>query len=289
MLSSLKLNPNKETRFLIINPHGADFRLFKSRFPEICEHKKVKSRMELFQLYLAIERDLGATELAHSIASSLAKNFEIGVEIISIDYPRGIVDGGRDPQFAIRSALPDELLSDLSERFKDIHIDATSTIEAKILATPQDCIILDVHTMSTFEYLRELDGKKIPDIISWETMEQYVRSFTEAMQVERPLNILCRDESDSFKASQHIVAELKATLTSIGIRHEEDNPYRILKRYKSHLYFGYRRGLAVDIPKSYLCKDQSIYSLEKLEVDQSKVDNWGKIIAEVLLRSSNLA
>ena len=277
-----------ETRFLIINPHGADFRLFKSRFPEIYEHTKVKSRMELFQLYLAIERDLGATELSHSIASSLAKNLEIGVEIISIDYPRGIVDGGRDPQFAIRSALPDEILSDLFERFKNIHIDATSTIEAKILATPQDCIILDVHTMSTFEYLRELDGKKIPEVISWETMEQYVRSFTEAMQVERSLNILCRDESNTFRASQQIVAELKNALTSLGIRHEEDNPYRILKRYKSHRYFGFRRGLAVDIPKSYLCKDQAIYSLEKLEVDQPKVDYWGKIIAEVLLKSSNL-
>ena len=288
MFSLIKLNPTKETKFLLIDPHGSDFTQFNSKFPEISDHHKVKSKLELFQLYLAIERDLGATELAHSIGKNIAENKEVGVEVISINYPRGLLDGGRDQFYAIRNALPEELLIGLSATFKDIHMDTTAKIESKILGTSPDCIVVDVHTMSTFEYLRELEGKKISDVISWETMNEYVRSFTEAMHLERPLNILCRDESSDFKASPALVHELKSTLRNIGVRHEEDNPYRILKRYKSHTYFGLRRGLAIDIPKSYLCKDQAIYSLEMLEVDQSKIDHWGKIIAGVLSRAAKL-
>jgi hypothetical protein len=233
--------------------------------------------------YLSIERDIGATHLAHALGQEIASQSGQGVEVLSIDYPRGLLDGGRDEHFAVRNALPSEVLDQHTSQWKALHLDTVKKIEDKIQGSDPKSLVIDVHTMSKYEYLRVLDGKTISETVRWQSLGEYVRAFTEANEIIRPFNILCRDEMNQFTSCPKLVARLKERLAAEQVFFEEDVPYRIMKRYRSHAYLNIRRGIAIDLPKDYVCKDQNPYRLEELEVDVTKVKYWGKVLAQAFL------
>lgn len=279
MLSETKYNPEKPTKFIVVDPHGADFSNFLNLHPEIQEHAEVQRNIDLFKKYLSIERDLGATDLAHSLAQKIAISSGNGVEVLSIEYPRGLLDGGREENFAVRCALPKSLLQKYSPQWTKLHLETIKRVENKIIASDQDCLVVDVHTMSKYDFLRFVDGKPISESVTWECLGDYVKAFTDARETTRPFNILCRDESNQFTSCPKIVDRLKEQLAAEAVRFEEDVPYRIMKRYRSHTYLNIRRGIAIDLPKTFISKDQESYRLEHLEVDEKKVKYWGQLLA----------
>ena len=52
-----------------------------------------------------------------------------------------------------------------------------------------------------------------------------------------------------------------------------------MKRYRSYTYLNIRRGVAIDLPKTFVTKEQETYNLAHLEVDQEKVNYWGQLLA----------
>ena len=283
MLSETKYNSEATTKFIILDPHGADFSRFLAMHPEILEHSEIQKELDLFRRYLSIERDLGATELAHAIAQKIATASESGVEVLSIEYPRGLLDGGRDENYAMRYALPKSLLEKYSPEWTRLHSATIKKIEDKIITSHQDCLVIDVHTMSKYEFLRFVDGKPISETAAWEHLGEYVKAFTEATDSPRPFNILCRDETDQFTSCPKMVGRLKEKLLAESVRFEEDVPYRIMKRYRSHTYLNMRRGIAIDLPKTFIAKDQESYKLEHLEIDHEKVKYWGELLANAFI------
>ncbi len=279
MLSETKYNPQNPTKFIVLDPHGADFSNFLNLHPEILKHEEVQRDIDLFKRYLSIERDLGATDLAHSLAQKIAISSGSGVEVLSIEYPRGLLDGGRDEHFAVRCALPKSLLQKYSSQWIALHLETIKRIENKIVASDQDCLVIDVHTMSKYDFLRFVDGKPISESVSWENLGDYVKAFTEARETTRPFNILCRDESHQYTSCPKIVKRLKDQLAAEAVTFEEDVPYRIMKRYRSYTYLNIRRGVAIDLPKTFVTKEQETYNLAHLEVDQEKVNYWGQLLA----------
>ena len=283
MLSETKYNPERPTKFIVLDPHGADFSSFLTLHPEILEHEEVQRDMGLFKKYLSIERDLGATDLAHSLAQKISSASGNGVEVLSIEYPRGLLDGGRDENFAVRCALPASLLEKYSSSWAKLHLETIKRIENKISASAQDCLVIDVHTMSKYDYLRVVDGRPISERVSWESLGDYVKAFTDARERLRPFNILCRDEFGEYTSCPKIVERLKEQLAAEAVSFEEDVPYRIMKRYRSHTYLNIRRGIAIDLPKTFISKEQPTYRLEHLEVDEEKIHYWGQLLANAFL------
>ena len=81
--------------------------------------KKIKRKMNFLE-YVKLEKDSGATELCHEIAKNLeAKG--IASIVVELEYPRGILDGGRVLEKCIRDALPRDLGEQLNSRFLAIH------------------------------------------------------------------------------------------------------------------------------------------------------------------------
>ena len=104
------------SRVMILSPHGSSGENFFREFPEILNHEKIQEKKEEFLRYIELEKDSGATELCHEIAQHLETE-AIGSIVVELEYPRGILDGGRVLEKCIRDALPRDLGEQLNSRF----------------------------------------------------------------------------------------------------------------------------------------------------------------------------
>lgn len=130
--------PEQKTDLLIINQHGGspDFRFPKSM------QSAFDSLGQPFLDFLRLEQDIGAEEIARSIAAICTDK---GLRVVQIDClaPRAIIDINRRPHFASSVHLQDDMLTDATK----IHRETTAAILA-LQETLSPSAILDMHTMA---------------------------------------------------------------------------------------------------------------------------------------------
>ena len=263
----------KTPKALLISPHGDDGQAFLDFFPEI----KNDVDMDLFTSYLAIERDLGATELAYEIAKN------IDAIVFTMDYPRGIIDGGRKLSHCLRRVLPARRQKELEEKFLAIHKCSLDRLkELYKLISDAGGIMLDIHTMASFSP----ENKTIP--ITSDNMKEYVGQFVGASRTkanQRRFDIITSDDDGNYLADPKVADALASALKKNWVSYEYNVPYAASKEFTMHQNLLASKGVCLDIPKHLLSKyhDRAEeFRLEAFEVDPARVSFFAQICLSAL-------
>ncbi len=270
---------------LITVPHGGGAEGFLEAFPEIAADRELKKVWPLFLSYLEIERDTGASELAHSIARIISLKFNHQVTVYEMTYPRGILDGGRLRGHALRHCLPHRLMEDLQDRLLALHDQSLTVIDAAYGRMGErgggHSLLLDVHTMASFCPVNE-SGIKSTFPISFPRLEAYVLQYLEAKHHNhlRSIDLICADEKGQKLADPTLLYQCKTALLKAGYSTVENEPYHAAPIYLSYQHMRMVPSLSLDVPKHCLTEEPfDQYQLDQLRIDPNKVEQLAACLA----------
>lgn len=296
MRISRNLNPQgKDLALLVVVPHDSVNLDFLDDHPEFAEHSLSERNQELFSRYIHLEADRGATELAKAIASicqaSLLERGEINatVELFRIDYPRGVIDGGRVSAHSIRPLVTDTSRFteiDHASNMKNIQRDTIKLLDQKLEALNQaNGLLLDIHTMAPCDPF----ASPTPN---WENLASYIQSFYSCLtpERERPLDLLTSDDEGQFLAERGLFDAVLKSLETIdsSITVKENTPYRVSKPYLMHYLLTHAKGLAIDVPKHLIAEHKDgleNFDIEGFTVCQKKTNRIAKAVAKATLET----
>lgn len=280
---------DSDQNVILTVPHGADAHEFLSFFPEIKADPQLQKVWPLFETYLAIERDVGATELAHGIALELALGFGIPSRVVEVNYPRGILDGGRLSGHALRACLPPTLMERLQESMLSVHAASLTYMDRlyEQMGSGSKSLLLDVHTMASYCPVDET-GHKFTFPVSFPRLEAYVNQYLTANNhlAQRRIDLISADEDGRVIADPRLLSALARELLAEGYACLENEPYHAAPIYLSYRHMQKVPALSIDIPKHLvaLCED------ERFELDGVDIDAPGvRRLAQTLARGVNAA
>ncbi len=128
---------------------------------------------ETLAAFLGIERDVGSFELAQAVAKILAERTSgaFRSRIVRIGFPRGILDGNRVSDMAVRNVFqPDS--DGVTGVLGGIHKRTIADVAQIINDIHPNGMFMDVHTMAPFTPVRTVG--ETPD-----GLKDYVRAYTD--------------------------------------------------------------------------------------------------------------
>ncbi len=257
---------------IVVVPHGADAKEFFRFFPEIPKHVEMQKIWPLFLSYLEIERDGGAGELAHALAQQLASHYQIKTLVVELDYPRGLVDGGRLRNHCLRPCLPPQLMVELKDALIAIHETTLNYMDKlySIIEGEPSCYLIDVHTMASFCPV-DASGKRSTFGVSFPQLEAYVDQYLNAYNhdYQRKIDLICSDEQGQLLADPELLACVKEALTEETYACLENEPYHAAPIYLSYQHMQKVPSLSLDIPKHLIAAGGK----EGLRLDQMAIDS----------------
>ena len=270
-------------------PHGAEADEFLRFFSEIEAHPELRKVWPIFETYLAIERDTGSTELAHAIAYELSLNYGIESQVIEMNYPRGILDGGRLRDHCLRSCLPTSLLGDLQESMLRIHDVSLAYIEDlyEKMRVRGNSVLVDIHTMASFCPIDEA-GRRFTFPVSFARLEDYVEQYLNAKNhsYRRKIDLICSDPKGRKLADPRLLSALSHELSQQAYTIVENEPYHAAPNYLSYQHMHKVPAISLDIPKHLI----ALGSSEGLELDVMALDVRSiRRLAQTLARGVNAA
>ena len=261
----------------ILTPHAADHKWMFKTFPALKNYKNFD-----FDDYLRIEQDYGSTELAHQTAIELNK-LNINVEILKTNYNRGLLDGGRQLEWALRSALPEEFRREFQQDLIDLHSRTVELISEKCLLTESEGgLVLDLHTMAPNNPVFDLPEHEFP---TFENLRSYVDGFSKKNPFDpvRPIDILTEDENGTQVTDKALSQLIFNGFSENGYDVAFNKPYTNHSRYMMNHYLNIATGVAIDIPKHLIAVEKGVdFSLRSFELDFLKIKKLAKIIANAL-------
>ncbi len=281
----------KNQELILTVPHGSGADSFLEHFPEIQCHPDLERVWPLFRTYLEIERDTGASELAHAIARNICLNFQHQVHVLEMNYPRGILDGGRLRGHALRHCLPQKLMESIQGRLEELHDNSLRRVDEvyALMAqkAPRHALLVDIHTMASFCPVDE-SGRRSTFPISFARLEDYVNQYLEAKNhhYQRKIDLICADEKGHLLADDKLLSEMKSALEAAGYDCLENQPYHAAPIYLSYQHMKMVPSLSIDVPKHDLVfSDRYEYELDNLDLDPTKVQSMAKVMAGAIHRS----
>ncbi len=276
---------HRSPKIVLVSPHGADASDFLAAFPEIEADRQMQALWPLFMTYLGIERDVGADELGHAIAHSLARQYDLSCHVIEINYPRGIVDGGRLMDHCLRSCLPTALFMHLKQEFFALHratLVHMETIYRELKSRPGSMMI-DVHTMASFCPV-DGNGERYILPVSFHRLEDYVTQFLEARNhsYRRSLDLITADDQGRLLADPDLLRHVEQAFQRQGYPYLQNNPYCAAPAYLSHQHMQRVPGLSLDVPKHLLSSwapDFTDYQLDEVPLDAQKIEALASCVA----------
>ncbi|WP_141734290.1 N-formylglutamate amidohydrolase [Oligoflexus tunisiensis] len=273
------------TRVLLISPHGADAKDFLDAFPAIESDALLQAVWPLFETYLAIERDVGADELAHAIAHNLARRYDIPCQVICVNYPRAIIDGGRLMDHCLRACLPTALFVELKERFLELHQQTLRRVDELYASIRSGAAryLIDVHTMASF---CPIDGNGTRYIlpVSFHRLEDYVNQFVEARdhKYRRSIDLITGDDHGQRWADPRLVAEVQRALQAEGYPVVENFPYCASAAFLSGQHVRSVPSISLDVPKHLLsswAEDFTDYQLDDVPLSPERIERLARCLA----------
>lgn len=290
LFTETRYGPDLPIKALILCPHGDDGQAFLNHFPEMKAHPEIAKSWDLFQRYIAIEQDRGAPEVAHKIGQILGDQHQVPTMVLTTDYPRGILDGGRILDHCLRHALPVDLGKAWNPKGLALHKATIERIHHLYQnLNRQDGILLDVHTMASYSPSQE--GTLITTPISFDKMGEYLRQFVDAPKKPeflRKFDVITADDDGHNLADEKLTNACTALLKEHNISFEMNIPYAASKAFMMYPSMSHCRGLCFDIPKHLLSKDAQRpeeFSLEGFAVDDAQVEFFGNLMAKAALRA----
>ncbi len=262
---------------VFVVPHGAAADEFLEAFPEILAHREVQALLPLFMSYLAIERDLAASDLAHALAHRVQRRLGLTSIVAEVNYPRGIIDGGRKIDHSLRPCLPSGLSFELKDAFLQVHrhtLDYMGKIYQRI--TAENGYLLDVHTMANF-CPTDSTGQRSTIPVSFPRLEDYVEQFLNAGNVsyQRKIDLITSDEKGEELAAPEMRRALSQAMEQGSFPYAINEPYLAASAYLSHQHMKSVRGISIDVPKyllTYPSADGGLPPLDELAVDPDRVE-----------------
>ncbi len=274
---------------ILVVPHGADATEFLEFFPEIPAHPDLEKIWPLFRSYLAIERDAGASELAHALGARLASTAGYSVQVLEMNYPRGIVDGGRLNEHCLRPCLPHTLFDELKAAFLALHQTSLAAIDRvyEKMAEHPACFLLDVHTMASYCPVNA-EGERRTEPVAFATLASYVNQYLEAREhrYQRQIDLICSAADGRKLADPLLLQALTETLSEDGYTCLENEPYHAAPIYLSYQHMQKVPSLSIDVPKHLVASNAlEPYELDQIRVDPLRIDRLAASLARGLERA----
>ncbi|NRA67550.1 MAG: hypothetical protein HRU19_23925 [Pseudobacteriovorax sp.] len=268
--------------FVLISPHSSQGGTFFDAFPEIFADEAVDAKKSEFLEYVHLESDFGAFELSLSIAESLSL---LGhkVTCLELDYPRGIVDGGRVLDHCIREALPGSLLNSLRSRFLLMHQQSLNRLHQLYQTLNESSgFLLDIHSMASFNPVHNMQTITKP--VSFENLSSYCQQFYEAPRSEdnlRLIDIISKDEHGNAIANEYLRKHLCESLARNGFQLQENIPYWADSAFMMNYHMMRTQAIAIDIPKHLLSNssDPLDFDIKSMKISDERARHLGKMIA----------
>lgn len=255
----------------LVVPHGAGAEDFFNFFPEIKADPELAKVWPVFEDYIEIERDGGAGEIAHALAHRLASTFGIRSLVAEVNFPRGIVDGGRLRNHCLRPCLPHRLAEDLKPAFLRMHEDSLAYMDRLYEQLEKDpsALLIDVHTMASYCPV-DAAGQKKTAAVSFPTLPEYIEQYLSASNhaYQRKIDLICSDETGRLLADPILLDSISQALTNEGYACLENEPYHAAPIYLSYQHMQKVPSISLDIPKHLIAAGGE----EKLELDNLVID-----------------
>lgn len=274
--------PWGQDKVLLLTPHGADYHWLVKQYPALNEILS-----DEYIEFLKIEQDFGINEFAVTLANTLNL---IGIEVILIKtlYHRGILDGGRIIEWALRDTLPPGIKQALKNDFTELHRNSVDLIKEQCALIKSDGgFVVDLHTMAPFspKLTDSFDGHA-----SWDNIKDYVENFKLANNKDflRPIDILTKDENNYQVTDEQLSNSVYTSLKNNSYDVEFNKPYENNTKYMMNTYLNIADGVAIDFPKHLFSKDSlDQFNLSKFELCEEKMTKLAKIIAEPIASRFN--
>ncbi|MBC7532031.1 MAG: hypothetical protein H7318_10665 [Oligoflexus sp.] len=256
---------------VLVVPHGADAREFFRFFPEIPNDPELQKVWPLFQSYLEIERDGGASEISHAVAYCLASDFGIRSQVVELNYPRGLVDGGRLRDHCLRPCLPLRLMDSLKEAMLRVHETSLSYMDRlyEFMAAEDSSFLIDIHTMASFCPVGKA-GTPYTLPVSFPQLEDYVNQYLDAYShaYHRKIDLICADQTGRKLADPILLECITNKLRQADYACLENEPYHAAPIYLSYQHMLKVPSISIDVPKHLI----AVGAVEDLELDRLQID-----------------
>ena len=276
---------NQNYKVFITVPHGSSGETFFARFPNFWDFFENQTEKDLFYRYIRIEQDFGAKQLAHSFARELqSRSPDISSVVIENDYPRAIIDGGRQRTHAIRTFTPKRILEVYLEEFMEIHDGSLAQIRSEMATAKRlKCIGVDVHTMASYSPVFSSHNGKMRE--DYNCLEEYVEEYVHAAKKGgslRHLDLITEDGHNTQLSNFDLAREFGESLKS-DFALSWNTPYAALPHFMMNEYLTELAGLAVDVPKHLLCQNSlAHFDLEDVQLSTAKIQKIAKLMADAV-------
>lgn len=239
--------PQGELDCLLMVPHGDRGDEFLEAYPEFEEKGISATSPALLRRYLRLEQDVGSKEIALKIQEVVGDLCKVGV--LTLNYPRGILDGNRVPNRAIRNFFLWHKSPELEKELLDLHEEAWQVIKATLARLTG--VLIDVHTMS--HHQPRSKPSECP-----ENLLPYMQSYLDEKEYgpDRPFDLITsrrKSEEDSTLVSiadELLTDALRIRLLEEGLPVGFNNPYMAEPHLRTtKLLERTGRGIGLDIPK----------------------------------------
>lgn len=242
---------------VILCQHGDDGTDFFKRKEEAIQSLS-NHDPALLQAYLAIEQDVGSSELAHAIANSLVgmSSERFSVVVLDVPLPRAFIDANRVREHALRPVFDYAGREDIAASFLRQYDHETSSIASTLRQLSSQGVVLDIHSMAPYSpQVNQVDGAHAVEL-SPTTLDRYVRAYTDpAMRGERcNIDIVTSLEDGSIIADHVLAAECARQFDQSGIHYRFNHPYHTNEKVMTTRYMHRHHTLAVDVPKDYIAR-----------------------------------
>lgn len=277
---------NHHFRLLITVPHGSIGEAFFARYPHFWQSFSQPTESKAFYRYLRIEQDFGAQELAHRLAYWVNCLMpKLGVLILEKDYPRGILDGGRQLSHCLRPMVPPDILKALETDLLQLHASTLDVVRKEIVLLNQHRgALIDLHTMAPFCPHFMQGSKNLPE--TYESLSDYLDHFLDPKfhhpDSKRNIDLITEDGSGKMIADKQLSAAFTKTL-SPKFPLAFNDPYAAPPHFMMHEYLCSSRGIAIDVPKDLISQQAPPdFKLERFDLCSQKIDQLAKLMAQAV-------
>ena len=273
-------------KVVLVSPHGSEGTEFLKKFPMLIDHPQVVPKKAMLLQYLKLEQDFGATPLAHAVAKILSTSKGIGAMVVELDYPRGIIDGGRILAHCLREVLPKEVLKPFRQELLTIHQNCLYElylIRERLNHHPAPTALIDMHTMAPFS---PLDSKGVPhtEPVQFERLREYIDQFTHASEGghKRSIDLIHHNERGEAIGDPTLLEKLRLALDQSGYPYVENDPYCADEAFLMQTHLLHTKAIAIDVPKDLvcICNHAAELDLTNPRLDLDKTQGLAQVLAD---------
>ncbi|MBI4143023.1 hypothetical protein HY480_04070 [Candidatus Uhrbacteria bacterium] len=239
---------------ILLCPHGGGHEQFLGCYPEVA--RACPASDDVLRTYLAVERDVGSSELAHAIARAIARQpIGVHIEVLDITFPRGILDGNRIPERAIRAVFDHAAHPDLVAALRNEHRFACAVVEDRLAVLGGDGIVVDLHTMAPYSPRTTPGSPTEAAVETPTTLAEYTAAYRDRVRwgTRRAVDVVTTVAGTTTNiADPVLLTNLRSSLTRTSVPFRENDPYPTAEHVLTTSYLRQHRGIAIDVPKDLL-------------------------------------